>query len=666
LNLYKTHTLGIFEAGISLPDEMEQLEKIIQPDISILTHFGNAHSEGFSNDTEKLNEKLKLFSHSKISIIQRYHNSFLQQQNFPSHFINISELPSDKIFIKSIEIKFNYSVITLKIDDEEYTFQIPFVDEASIKNSITCFTCIYFLNKSLIQKILPSFAHLPVVSLRLEIKKAKFQSTLIGDYYNSDIDSFQIAMSYLHHYVSSKKVLILSDFDEIKNFDDVYSRAIQIIHHYPLNKIILIGQQWKNYLSKINISYKHYLTTSECIDNLMIHSAEFDNATILLKGARKFEFEKIAQLLELKTHDTILEVNIPALWHNLSYYKNLVGKNVKLMCMIKAAAYGSGSIELAYALQKFGIDYFAVAYTDEGVELKQAGIQTPIMVMLPEIHSFNDIINYQLEPEIYSFEILQAFIEELKRQGIQHYPIHLKIDTGMHRLGFLPDEVENLVNIIQKNPAITIKSVFSHLAASESDEHKDFTLQQIETFKKIAHYIEEKLQYCIIKHICNSAAISRFPDAHFDMVRVGIGMYGISENLSEQQHLKNVLSLTTKIAQVKHLKKGDSVGYSRNGKIEKDSVIAVIPIGYADGFSRKLGNGNFSVKYNGLLVPTIGNVCMDMTMIDVSQTNAKAGDEIVIFDSIEDIVRMSKATQTIPYEILTSISSRVKRVYVYE
>jgi alanine racemase len=236
----------------------------------------------------------------------------------------------------------------------------------------------------------------------------------------------------------------------------------------------------------------------------------------------------------------------------------------------------------------------------------------------------------------------------------------------MHRLGFLPDEVENLVNIIQKNPAITIKSVFSHLAASESDEHKDFTLQQIETFKKIAHYIEEKLQYCIIKHICNSAAISRFPDAHFDMVRVGIGMYGISENLSEQQHLKNVLSLTTKIAQVKHLKKGDSVGYSRNGKIEKDSVIAVIPIGYADGFSRKLGNGNFSVKYNGLLVPTIGNVCMDMTMIDVSQTNAKAGDEIVIFDSIEDIVRMSKATQTIPYEILTSISSRVKRVYVYE
>lgn len=667
LNLDPSHTLGIFEAGISLPREMNVLEKIIQPDIAILTHFGSAHSEGFSDDNHKLKEKLKLFQNSKINIIQRYQHSFLQQQSFPLSFICISENPKDKV-VAHHSTQNNLSIIDINIEKKKYQIQIPFVNEASIKNAITCFVSIYYLNSNLIDKIIPKFSQLPAVSLRMEIKKGKFQSTIISDYYNSDIDSFEISMSYLKQYSPNKnKILILSDFEEIKDAEKIYKKAVQIINHSDLSHIVFIGNEWKNYLHLIQPHYSYYSTTYEFIDNYFHYSSQIYDSAILLKGARKFEFEKIAHLLEQKTHDTILEINIPALWHNLNYFKNLIGKNIKIMCMLKAAGYGSGSVEMAYALQKFGIDYIAVAYADEGVELKQAGIQLPIMVMLPEKNAFDEIIQNGLEPEIYSFDILHHFIEALDKQGIQQYPIHIKLDTGMHRLGFLSDEIDMLINVVKKHSAVFVKSIFSHFAASENDEHNDYTLHQIKLLQQLSEKIEKNIGYTTIKHICNSAAVKRFPQAHFDMIRLGIGMYGISDNTEEQKQLQNVLSLKTIVAQIKYLKKGDSIGYNRNALLEKDSKIAVIPIGYADGFSRKLGNQQFQVKYKNNLINTIGNVCMDMTMIDITGIeDIQVGSEIIIFDNVQDIKRMAASMNTIPYEVLTSISQRVKRVYVYE
>ncbi len=672
LNLNETHQLGIFEAGISLPYEMYYLQKIIQPTIGILTHFGSAHSEGFSNETEKLKEKLKLFSTSPLSIVQRYENLFLQENHFPHHYICISEKNNDTVNVQKIEKKEQVSIIYLKIKEESYSFHIPFVDEASIKNAITCFTCIYYLNKNLIQKLLTKFSELPVISLRMEVKKGKYQSTLINDYYNLDIDSFKIAISYLHQYTSSpNKILILSDFEEIKTSENIYQNSLQIISQYFLSKIILIGKEWQKFYTNHKNEYNNenisiYSTTADFIDNIFSHANDFFNAVILIKGARVFEFEKVASYLELKTHNTILEVNIPALWHNLNYYKNLVSKNTKLMCMLKASGYGSGSAEMAFALQKFGIDYIAVAYTDEGVELKQANIQAPIMVMLPEKNSFNDLIEYQLEPEIYSFDILYEFVQYLEKQGIQHYPIHIKIDTGMHRLGFMLNEKERLAKIIKNTSTITVMSIFSHLSASESDEHKEYTLKQIKLFAEISEYLEKQLKYKVLKHICNSAAISRYPQAHFDMVRIGIGMYGITDSPHEEKYLENVLSLKTKIVQIKELQQGQSVGYNRKGMLQRNSKIAIIPIGYADGFSRKLSNGAFQVKINNTLCPTIGNVCMDMTMIDITDINACENDEVIVFHSVEDIKKIASAMNTIPYEVLTSISQRVKRVYIYE
>ncbi|GAB4209363.1 MAG: bifunctional UDP-N-acetylmuramoyl-tripeptide:D-alanyl-D-alanine ligase/alanine racemase [Bacteroidia bacterium] len=667
LNLNESHQLAIFEAGISLPREMTVLEKIIQPDISILTHFGTAHSEGFENDEQKLNEKLKLFKRSKINIIQRYQNVYLQSQSFQKNFICISEKENDDVVVEQVVRTNQYSQITLKIKKERYTFQIPFVDDASVKNAITCFVCVYYLDKNYINEIITKLKNLPVVSLRLEILNGRFQSSIIADYYNSDIDSFETALSYLRQHAShTKKVLILSDFEEVKDVENVYHKAIQVIHQQDISHLILIGEQWQKFLYLIKIPSHHFITTADCIENISSLVHLFFNSLILVKGARKYEFEKIVDHLELKTHDTVLEVHIPALWHNLNYYKNLIGKNVRMMCMLKASGYGSGSIEMAYALQKFGVDYIAVAYSDEGVELKQANIQLPIMVMLPEKSSFKDIIQYRLEPEIYSFEILNAFLNELEKQGIEQYPVHLKLDTGMHRLGFLPDETHELIKLFTQTNLIAVKSIFSHLAASESDEHKEYTFQQIELFRQLSQQIEQALGYKTIKHICNSAAIARFPQAHMDMVRLGIGMYGITDNEEEQKHLQNVLQLKTKVSQIKYLKKGSSVGYSRASVLDRDSKIAVIPIGYADGFSRKLGNRRFQVKHKDKRIDTLGNICMDMTMLDVTDTNVCVGDEIIIFDSVEDIKKMSRICETIPYEILTSISERVKRVYVYE
>ena len=666
LNLQDTHTLAIFEAGISQTNEMPHLERIIQPTIAILTHLGNAHSEGFAHEDEKLQEKLKLLKHAPIALIQRTHHPFLQQKKHLKTFTCISELPDDTVRVLSIQKHLQTSVIHIQIDHSIYPFQIPFIDDASVKNAITCLATIYYLDQTKIHSVLPKFKELPSISLRLEIKKGKFQSTLISDYYNCDIDSFEIALSYFHQYPTAPSILILSDFENIKNPDEIYSRAIQMIHQYPLKKLILIGTEWKKYLSILQIPHEYYFTTADFVEKIPSQTDYWLHATILIKGARRYEFEKIAQHLELKTHDTILEINIPALWHNLHYYKNKVDKNVKLMCMLKAEGYGSGSIEMAYALQKFGVDYLAVAYTDEAIELRQANIQLPIMIMLPEKQSFNDIIQYQLEPEIYSLDILKDFLKALQSQGIQHYPVHIKLDTGMHRLGFLPDEVPALIHILQSTTHLQVKSIFSHLAASESDTHKNYTLQQIHLFETLAHQIEKHLPYPVLKHLCNSAAINRYPQAHYDMVRLGIGMYGLSEDPDEQKYLQNVWTLKTKIAQIKHLKKGDSIGYNRQAILDKDSTIAVIPIGYADGFFRKLGNGNFQLKINQQQVNTIGNVCMDMTMINISNVLVHTGDEVIIFDTAEDIKRLAKQCQTIPYEILTSISQRIKRVYLYE
>lgn len=666
LNLDQTHELAIFEAGISEADEMSSIASVINPNIAVLTSFGQAHSLGFSSEHQKLIEKLNLFQNAETKIIQRYKNEFLLGEKL-NDYVKISDVTQDEVVVQAVERNNNTSSIILLLNKEQYQISIPFLDDASVNNAITCFVVIYYLNKNLISTIIPLFKNLQPISLRMEVKRGIFQSLLINDFYNSDIDSFEIALSYLfQHFPMSQKVLILSDFEQVKYPEQIFNKAIQLLNDNPPHYVFFIGREWANYQQIVLKSKVYYFPSSEnFLDTISKYSDVFVQSTILLKGARNFEFEKLASYFQLKSHDTVLEVNISSLWNNLKYYKSLVG-NSKIMCMLKATGYGSGTIEMAYALQKFGVDYIAVAYADEGIELKDADLKIPIMVMLPEEESIQDIIQYKLEPEIYSFKILDLFIAVLEKLSIKQFPIHLKFDTGMHRLGFDEKEVDKLLEIIKKTNCIEVKSIFSHLSASESDEHRQFTLQQIQTFQNIAQKVEAALGYKVIKHICNSAAIQRYPEARMDMVRVGIGMYGISDNKSDINNLQNVLTLKTKIAQIKILSENETIGYGRAGVMNNAGKIAVIPIGYADGFSRRLSNGNFNVKIKNKYYPIIGRVCMDMSMIDVSNSDVKEGDEVIIFDNIEDIQKIAQYNNTISYEVLTSVSQRVKRVYIYD
>ncbi|HXB13176.1 MAG TPA: bifunctional UDP-N-acetylmuramoyl-tripeptide:D-alanyl-D-alanine ligase/alanine racemase, partial [Bacteroidia bacterium] len=664
-----TNDLGIFEAGISLPDEMEKLEPIIKPTIGIFTNIGEAHSINFSDVGQKAKEKLKLFKAVQALIYCGDHKEI--DDAIKSSLKNVSlfswsEKEGADIWIKSVKKSESGAEINAVYKGKEVSVSIPFKDEASVENAIHCMA--YMLCTGYDAAIISERMNkLQPVAMRMEMIKGMNDCTIINDVYNSDLNSLSVALDFLNQQKQhEQKTIILSDIIQSgADEKELYTRVAEVIKAKKPSKLIGVGEAISRYAGLFDME-KHFFRNTEDFLN-HINNFVFHNETILLKGARNFEFEKISRLLQYKAHETVLQINLDALIHNLNYFRSAIKPSTKIMAMVKAFSYGSGSFEIANVLQYHKADYLAVAYADEGVELRRAGISLPIMVMSPEPGSFDSMIRYQLEPEVFSFRTLQMLTNAIKRNSVtQPLPIHIKLDTGMHRLGFNPEDMEQLIELIKANSQIKVASLFSHLAASDAEQHKDFTLLQVTRFKEMSDKIMKAFTYPIMRHILNSAGIVRYPAAQFDMVRLGIGLYGVGVGENEQKKLENVSSLKTTISQIHHLKKSETIGYNRRGVLQNDAVIATVAIGYADGFGRELGNGKGGMWVRGKYVPIVGDVCMDMCMIDITGTNAQEGDEAIVFDNIAALLQMAKNMNTIPYEVLTSLSPRVKRIYVHE
>ena len=663
------NTLGIFEAGISQPDEMSKLRKMIAPTIGIITNIGEAHQENFISSTQKCMEKLSLFNDCEV-IVYNADDIFISNALITaclSHKgLGWSRKDSDQpLFINSIEKKENYTEIKCTMLGITRTHIIPFTDDASIENVIHCIAAILYLKPTYLS--LANFAALEPVAMRLEVKDGINNCLLINDTYNSDINSLNIALDFLQTRRGEKSLKTTVIFSDILQSGmlpkTLYKKVAELFRQKKVNRIIGIGRDLKQYGAMFDIESEFYLTTDEFIHSQTIKS--FKDELILLKGSRLFHFEQITELLEKKVHETILEVNLDAVMHNYNYFRSKLNPSTKMICMVKASGYGAGSYELAKTLQENRCDYVAVAVADEGEELRKEGISIPIIVMNPEFSSFNNLFEYQLEPEVYSFRLLNALIKETSRRGITSFPIHIKIDTGMHRLGFQPSDIPELCKLLENQGGISVRSVFSHLAGSDSPEFDNFTLQQIDTFKNAAQTLETDLGYTVLKHILNSAGIERFPQYQFDMVRLGITLYGI--NIGNNTHnLQPVSSLKTTILQIQNVAEGESIGYSRKSFVKRDSHIAILPIGYADGLNRHLSNGIGEVVIRNKRYPIIGNICMDLCMVDVTNSDVQEGDSVEIFGNEISVNEIANKLDTIPYEILTAVSSRVKRIYYKE
>jgi len=659
---------AFIEAGISQKGEMQKLEKIIKPDNCIFVSFGEAHQENFQSKTEKAKEKLQMVKDAESIIFSLDYseiNELIQKnKNYNSKqiFIWSSDNKTADLQMKKLTKHRQYSEITAVYKNNEITYKIPFIDDASVKNSLVCLS--FLLSQNLFNHtILKRFENLEPVEMRIEQKQGINNCLLINDSYNSDLISLKIALDTLEYQsVHKNKTLILSDiFQSGVKEDILYKQVADYVKAAEISKFIGIGKavsEHKDYFSIIQQSF-FYPTTGQFLSAFSKHS--FRNENILLKGSRAFKFEDISDVLQLKKHRTVLEINTEGLVHNLNYYKSLLKSNTKITVMVKALSYGSGTFEIAKLLQHHKVDFLGTAFTDEGVKLRNAGITTDIMVMNPDEDGFSDIIDNHLEPEIYGFGILDAFAEKVEKYSSGKMPIHIKIDTGMKRLGFCDFEIDELIQKLKHYPQIYVKSVFSHLAAADEAEKDDFTNRQIEKFKDISNKIIRELNYPIDRHILNSAGIERFPEAAFEMVRLGIGLYGFG---STDNKLMNVSTLKTRILQIKKVKQGETIGYGRKRTAEKEMKIAVLPVGYADGFSRQLSNGVGEVLIDGQKCPIVGNVCMDMCMADITSVSAEENDEVIIFGDDYPASKIAEKLNTIPYEIITGISERVKRVYL--
>lgn len=668
------HDLAIFEAGISQAREMKKLEKIIQPTIGILTNIGEAHSEGFKDKKQKLAEKLQLFAHCEVIIGKE--DYFTGQKKVIQSFKQKPALftwgssSSNFIVVKKIDKKEDHTIVSFTAKKKEQLI-IPFTDDASVENAMNCFLAALYLNVpfSAIEK---NMLLLQPVNMRLEVKKGINHCTIINDSYSADISSLEIALDFLSQQAAgTKKTVILSDFVQSATEDKkLYARILAELKKHGISRVIGIGEKISKELNAVQrpddtMAIELYATTSDFITRF--RSSGFREETILVKGARIFEFEQIVHLLEQKVHQTVLEINLNAIVHNLKEHQRLLEPSTKIMAMVKAFAYGSGGAEIAGVLQYHKVDYLGVAYADEGVELRKAGISLPIMVLNPEESTFDALVEHKLEPDIYSFELLQLFDQYLKKEAIQSYPIHIELETGMNRLGFDISGIGELAGYIAKTSSFSVRSVFSHLSSSEDPAEDAFTFQQKEKLMQAASQLEQYLGYPFLKHIGNTAAIIRHSSLQLDMVRLGIGLYGVDSAETGRLDLQPAATLRSTIAQLKHLKAGETVSYNRRAVLQRDSVIATVRIGYADGFSRKLGNGTGKMRVRGKLAPVTGTVCMDMTMIDVTDIKGvKEGDEVIIFGKELPIQDLAAWAGTIPYEIMTGISQRVKRVYFEE
>ncbi|WP_020530735.1 bifunctional UDP-N-acetylmuramoyl-tripeptide:D-alanyl-D-alanine ligase/alanine racemase [Flexithrix dorotheae] len=658
------HNLGIFEAGISQTGEMENLEKIIQPTIGLLTNIGTAHDAGFKNKQEKIDEKIKLFANCQTLIYccddPQIDQSMakLSGEKYPWSFQNKGYF---NFQLKAAD----HSQLTLQKQGKDYQFDLPFSDKASIENLVHCIVMLSYKGYSseIIQDKINSLANVP---MRLELKRGINNCLVIDDTYNNDLAGLEVALNFMDQQDDKRKrTVILSDFGDSSKVN--YQDLLTLLSNKKIKRILGIGKE----ISSIKNEFEHFETNFfQHIETFIkaFPTLKFENESILVKGARVFAFEKIVQQLSLKLHGTRLEINLEAIVHNLNFYRSLLKPETKIMVMVKALAYGSGEFEIPRLLQYQKVDYLGVAYVDEGVRLRENGIRIPIMVMNPAQESFYQIIKYNLEPEIYNLNLLNQFIQFLNSSEEPDNPvgIHLKIDTGMHRLGFESDEIEKVIQTLKNNSKIKVRGILTHLAGADEDKHNEFSLKQLNSFKTIATKIEKSLHISCIKYALNSAGIIKFPDYQMDMVRLGIGLYGVEVNQKLQENLKNTGTLKTTISQIKKIKKGETIGYGRHGKAEKDIKIATIAIGYADGYDRRFSKGIGKVLINGKIAKVIGNVCMDMTMVEITGINAKEGDEVIIFGQDLPIWKLAQNIGTIPYEILTNVNERVKRIYFEE
>ncbi len=673
-NLNHTHDMGLFEAGISSAREMQPLEEIIRPTIGVLTFIGEAHAAGFSSREEKISEKLLLFRRSNILVynsddaeVEGAVLKFRELVNPALHLVSWGNSESNSLKVNEISRQPNLTTVTCSWKLEPLILQIPFTDIASVNNVLTCAALALHLgesNEGIIQKV----AQLRPVQMRLEMKDGINHCSIINDSYSSDLNSLFIALDFLQQQKQHPiKTIILSDILQSGlPPEELYSAVADALIKRKINRFIGIGPELTTFQEFFQrIPERTFFFGTEAF-LYSFSTLNFREETILLKGARVFHFERISSLLEQKRHETVLEINLNAIRNNLGVYRSLLKPGVKLMAMVKAAGYGSGSSEIGSVMEHSGADYLTVAYTDEGVELRQKGSRLPIMIMNTEEAAFDTLLAYNLEPEIYSFKLLNSFISFLEEREAEEFPIHIKLDTGMHRLGFTENELEELVRLLRYNNRVKVQSVFSHLAGSDDPVHDDFTSRQSEMFLRSTKTIASGLGYDFLKHLSNTSAIFRHPQLQLNMVRLGIGLYGYDSNSEVQKRLKTVASLKTSVSQIKEIAAGESVGYSRKGIVTRDSRIATVRIGYADGYPRILSNGKGHMLVNGRLAPVIGNICMDMTMLDVTDIEVTEGDEVIVFNEDLKVSEVAEWASTIPYEILTGISERVKRVYYEE
>lgn len=675
----KETSIAIFEAGISKVGEMSKLRDIINPNIGVFTSIGDAHSDGFVSVEEKIKEKLRLFENSQFIVVGENASMVADivrsTENLRDKLIywSFDEKTSADCYVEKEFIKDNETKICITIKGEKYEFVLPFTDQIYLIDTINAVIAIKIANKDIELQKLP-YSSLKYLNMRMEVKSAINFNTIIYDSYSLDIQSLKLSLDFLHRRSinsSRKSVLILSDIESQKSIVDLSKNINKLISGYNISTLILIGVELRKHLSHFSINDIHCFENNEMLFKSKVLESIY-NSCVLIKGERRFAFEDIVAYFSPKQHPTALEVSLKSIRDNVAYYRSCLPQNHKIIGMIKADGYGLGAFEVALTLQEIGVDYLAVALVDEAIDLRERGISCPIIVMNPEENSFNNLFEYNLEPEIYSFDILSKIkkVSEIRKLNSlkSQLNIHIKIDTGMHRLGFMPCDMYKLGQVLSSNDSLYVKSIFSHLSSADDVNELDFVKEQFEMFDQSSEILISQIGYKPFRHILNTAGIERFGKTKYsyDIARLGIGIYGVNPNGT--QNLKPVARLRTTILQAKNINKGSNIGYSHKHFATRDSIIAIIPIGYADGFRRCLGNGEYFVDINGKLIPTIGNICMDTTIIDITDyPEIKEGDTVFVFGSPNTpISKMSESFNTIEYEVLTSVGHRVRRVYVYD
>ena len=661
--------VGIFEAGISQPGEMMALHDIIQPTIGVLTCLSNAHQENFRSMEEKCLEKLELMHDTQAMVYPSDDNTVsrcIRRMHYGGEKIGWSHTDQQApMYVKETQRTENSTSVSYIYKGTEGAYTIPFIDDASTEDSIICATIALHLGLTT-DELADRMPSLEPIAMRLEVKEGQRGCTLINDSYNSDINSLDIALDFMQRRSAGSYTLVLSDiFQSGMTDENLYAEVNTLCTKRGIQKLIGIGPHICAQASAFLVGEKYFFTTTEdFLASTVFH--QLHDEVILLKGARSFGFEHITEMLEQKVHETILEVNLGAVVDNLNYYRSFLRPETKMVCMVKADAYGAGAVEVAKTLQDHRVDYLAVAVADEGVALRRAGITANIMIMNPEMTAFKTMFDYDLEPEVYSFRLLDALIKAARKEGITGWPVHIKLDTGMHRLGFNVvkeerDEIDELIDRLKHQQAVIPRSVFSHFVGSDSDTFDDFSARQFQLFDEGSRRLQAAFSHKILRHMDNSAGIEHFPDRQMDMCRLGLGLYGVNPRNNEIIHTVSILKTT--ILQLRHVKAGDSIGYSRRTILERDSVIGAIPIGYADGLNRHLGNRHGYCLVNGQKAEYVGNICMDVAMIDVTGIDCHEGDMVEIFGRNLPVTVLSDTIDTIPYEVLTGVSNRVKRVY---